>query len=390
MDFGIGFISTNIMLPILDFFHGIVPSYGFAIVALTLVIRFAVYPLSAGSIRSMRRTKIAQPVMQKRVKELQARYKDEPQKLQQAMGEVYKEYGNPIAGCFPILLQLPILWALFTTLRGSPFTNINYTVDVQILPKAQIERIQPEFYATKPQNIYIDESLHEQISATLAAGKVLAVGEQSQVKFQTPTGVSLETLAETHPQHDLQPTWSVTKGIENVEVKPDGTIVALAPGKATVQGTIPGLAADEGFLFINALGGVGATDPNGGIHWDIVIMVLFFGVSTYISQNLTGANKGQATDENAQQQQAISKITPLLFTGMFLVFPLPAGVLMYMVVANIFQTAQTFILMKEPLPENLQKLVEQQEKEQKQQQAKGQDSLPFERKRSKKKEKPSG
>ncbi|MDT9341057.1 membrane protein insertase YidC, partial [Trichodesmium erythraeum 21-75] len=55
MDFGIGFISNNIMLPILDFFYGIVPSYGLAIVALTLVIRASLYPLNAGSIRNMRK-----------------------------------------------------------------------------------------------------------------------------------------------------------------------------------------------------------------------------------------------------------------------------------------------------------------------------------------------
>jgi YidC/Oxa1 family membrane protein insertase len=52
MDFGVGFISTNIMLPILDFFFRIVHSYGFAIIALTLVVRFAVFPLSAGQIRA--------------------------------------------------------------------------------------------------------------------------------------------------------------------------------------------------------------------------------------------------------------------------------------------------------------------------------------------------
>ena len=61
MDFGIGFISTNIMLPILDFFYGIVPSYGFAIIALTLVIRLGLYPLSAGQIRNMRKMRITQP-----------------------------------------------------------------------------------------------------------------------------------------------------------------------------------------------------------------------------------------------------------------------------------------------------------------------------------------
>ena len=85
MDFGIGFISNNIMLPIIDFFYGIVPSYGLAIVALTLVIRFALYPLGAGSIRNMRKTKISQPLMQKRVKEIQQKFKDDPTKQQQAI-----------------------------------------------------------------------------------------------------------------------------------------------------------------------------------------------------------------------------------------------------------------------------------------------------------------
>ena len=55
MDFGVGFLSNNVMLPILDFFYGIVSSYGLAIIFLTLVIRFALYPLNAGSIRNMRK-----------------------------------------------------------------------------------------------------------------------------------------------------------------------------------------------------------------------------------------------------------------------------------------------------------------------------------------------
>ena len=134
MDFGIGFLSNNIMLPILDFFYGVVPSYGLAIVALTLVIRFALYPLNAGSIRNMRRMKVAQPVMQKRVKEIQERYKDDPPKLQEEMSKVYKEFGNPLAGCFPVLLQMPILFALFATLRGSPFADVAYPVNLQIFP----------------------------------------------------------------------------------------------------------------------------------------------------------------------------------------------------------------------------------------------------------------
>lgn len=388
MDFGIGFLSNNVMLPILDFFYGIVPSYGFAIIALTLVIRFAVYPLSAKSIRSMRRTKITQPLMQKRVKEIQERYKTDPAKQQEAMAEVYKEFGNPLSGCLPILLQMPILFALFATLRGTPFSNINYTANVQILPSEKMEMVQPQPFAVKTQNVYFDSGIHYPIALSLPGGNKLGVGEKFEFALQSPEGKSYGAIAAEYPDNNLTPTFEIIKGQERLQMNEDGSFVALAPGDATVQVTIPGIAADNGFLFIEALGRVGVNGED-GIHWDILAMVLFFGVSLYINQTISGGapqtdTKG-GNDQQAQAQQTVNKITPLIFSGMFLFFPLPAGVLMYMTIANAFQTAQTFILTKEPLPENLQKLVDEQEKS-----AKGRDDLPFERKSSKRKEKTSG
>ena len=380
MDFGVGFISTNIMLPILDFFYGIVHSYGFGIIALTLVVRLALYPLSAGQIRNMRKMRITQPLMKERQAEIQRRYKDDPKKQQEEMGKIMQEFGNPLAGCFPLLLQMPILFALFATLRGSPFSDINYTVDVQILPKEQIELVQPQLFATKPQNIYVNDGLHYPISALLPGGNKLAVGSQSHLEFQSAEGKSLETIVSEFGEQKIQPQWQVTKGQERLKVNPDGTIEALYPGDATIQGTIPGIASKQGFLFIKALGRIGVTSENGAINWDILGMVLFFGLSIYINQELSGQQGG-----GAEQQQTVNKITPVLFSAMFLFFPLPAGVLMYIVVANIFQTMQTVILMREPLPENLQKLVEEQTKTEK-----AKESLPFEPKRSKKKEKTSG
>jgi YidC/Oxa1 family membrane protein insertase len=151
MDFGISFLSNNVMLPILDFFYGIVPSYGLAIVALTLVIRFALFPLNAGSIRNMRRMRITQPLMKKRQEEIQKLYKDDPAKQQEEVSKLFKEFGNPLAGCFPVLLQMPILFALFATLRGSPFSDVNYPITLQILPREQMELIQPQAFVTKPQ-----------------------------------------------------------------------------------------------------------------------------------------------------------------------------------------------------------------------------------------------
>jgi YidC/Oxa1 family membrane protein insertase len=381
MDFGVGFISTNIMLPILDFFYGIVPSYGFAIIALTLVIRLGLYPLSAGQIRNMRKMRITQPLMKERQEEIKQKYEKDPAKQQEEMGKLMQEFGNPLAGCLPLLLQMPILFALFATLRGSPFSDINYTADVQILPKEQIERVVPQPFATKPQNIYISDSVHYPISALLPGGNILATGETTKVAFQTAEGKSLEQLTADYPESQIQTRFQVTKGAERLKINADGSIEAIAPGEATIQGTVPGIAANTGFLFIEKLGRIGAVGEDGKINWDILGMILFFGLSIYLNQELSGASNGGSS---AQQQQTVNKITPVLFSAMFLFFPLPAGVLMYIVVANVFQTAQTVILMREPLPENLQKLLEQQEKAQK-----VREKLPFEKSSSKKKEKTS-
>ncbi|MBD2073272.1 membrane protein insertase YidC [Phormidium sp. FACHB-592] len=359
MDFGIGFISNNIMLPILDFFYGIVPSYGLAIVSLTLVIRFALYPLSAGSIRSMRRMKVVQPVMQKRQQEIRDRYKDDPAKQQEEMGKVMKEFGNPLAGCLPLLFQMPILFALFATLRGSPFSDVPYSINLQILPKEQVEQIQPQAFATAPQNIYVSDGVHAPITAVLPGGNKLAVGEKTKVDFQTVEGKSLQSLLEEYPDTKLSPRFEVASGAERVKLNDDGTIEALQPGDVTIKSLVPGLAANKGFLFIDKLGRVGAIDPDGVIHWDIVGMIVFFGLSLYVNQLLSG--QGKSANANPQQE-TINKITPVLFSGMFFWFPLPAGVLMYMTIANVFQTAQTFILSREPLPEEIQKLVEAEEK----------------------------
>jgi YidC/Oxa1 family membrane protein insertase len=386
MDFGIGFISNNVMLPIIDFFYGIVPSYGLAIVALTIVIRFALYPLGAGSIRNMRKTKISQPLMQKRVKEIQQKFKDDPAKQQQAMSDVYKEFGNPLAGCLPVVLQMPVLFALFATLRGSPFSNVDYNVNLQVVPAGETAQIQTQIFTSEPHNIYFTTNIHTPVIADIPTGSILGVGQKAKIEFKGLEGKPFGELAAQYPESKLTPDWTVMKGIENVKVTTDGQIEAIAAGEVTLKGTIPGIAANTGFLFIDALGHVGAIDPDGKIHWDIIGMIVFFGLSLYVSQNLQGGSAANsATDDPAaQQQQAVNKFTPIIFSGMFLFFPLPAGVLMYMAIGNVFQTAQTYFVNREPLPPELQKLVEQQELA-KAKESGDREQIPFEKSKSKKK-----
>jgi YidC/Oxa1 family membrane protein insertase len=403
MDFGVGFLSNNVMLPILDFFYGIVPSYGLAIVALTLVVRFALYPLSAGQIRNMRKMKVAQPIMQKRQKEIQERYKNDPTKMQEEQAKLIQEFGNPLAGCLPLVVQMPILFALFATLRGSPFSDINYNVDLQVVPKEPIEQVAAAPVVpviTKPQNIYVADGVHFPVLAMVPEGNKLSVGSATTIDFQSASGKPFSGLLKEYSNPGLQPHWQVTKGQDRVKVDETGKVTALQPGDATIQGTIPGIASKTGFLFIKALGDVGVIDPDvpvgdGGfninaVRWDVLFLVLGFGISLYVNQLLSGQSGGGggADDSPAQQsQQAVNKFLPVIFSGMFLFIPLPSGVLLYMLIANIFQTLQSFILSREPLPENLQKIIDEEAKRTKKSSGSSSDvsALPFEPNRPKKK-----
>ena len=351
----IGYISDNLLLPILDFFYGLVPSYGLAIIALTVVIRLALFPLSAGSIRNARRMRIAQPVMQQRQAEIRSKYGSNPSKQQEEMGKLMKEFGSPLAGCLPLLVQMPILFALFATLRGSPFADVPYNINLKVLPADQVAAIETKPFNSASHSIFFTEQDHVPLVASLPGGNRIGVGETTKVQLASKTGESLDAIEKRiNPSFDLTPQWSVTKGDEVVSVGADGSIQAIAAGDATVELKIPGLAARSGFLFIRALGQVGFM-TEGTVNWDIAILVGGFGLTLFLSQILSG----WGMPANPQQATA-NRITPVMITGMFLFFPLPAGVLLYMVIANIFQAAQTFLLIREPLPDNLQTILDQQ------------------------------
>jgi len=351
----IGFISEKLLIPILDFFYGLVPSYGLAIIALTVVIRIVLFPLSAGSIRSARRMKIAQPVMQKRQAEIKSKFAGNAKKQQEELGKLMNEFGSPLAGCLPLIVQMPVLFALFATLRGSPFADVPYNINLKILPQDQIAAIEPKPFTSPRHSIFINEKTHFPVVASIPNGTKLGLQDSLKINLQTTTGNNYsEILSKYDEGSKFVPSWSVTKGSENVKISEDGIVTPLKTGDATIEAKIPGLAAKSGFLFIKALGQVGFY-VDGSINWDIAILVGAFGLTLLLSQFLSG----QGMPANPQQSTA-NKITPVMITGMFLFFPLPAGVLLYMVVANIFQALQTFLLNKEALPDNLQKILDEQ------------------------------
>lgn len=351
----IGYISDNLLLPILDFFYGLVPNYGLAIIFLTVVIRLALFPLSAGSIRNARRMRIAQPVMKQRQEEIRARYANDTKRQQEELGKIMKEFGNPLAGCLPLLVQMPILFALFATLRGSPFADVAYTVPVKVMSSEEIVQEEVKPFTSASHSIFLSETDHVPVVATLHQGNHLSVGDTTTLKLETRDGESLATVQE-HTDHAaaILPSWQVTRGADVVRVDESGEITAMGLGSATVEGKVPGVASQTGFLFIKALGHVGFY-VDGQVNWDIAILVVGFGATLFVSQILSGWGMPKNP-----QQDTTNRVLPFMMTGMFLFFPLPAGVLLYMVVANLLQALQTFLMTREALPDNLQVLLEKQ------------------------------
>lgn len=112
------------LLRLLNWFYGFIPNYGIAIILLTVVVRVVMFPLTLKSMKSMKKMQQLAPEME----ELRERYKEDPQELNKKTMEMYRERGiNPLGGCFPILLQMPIFIALYRMLwnayelRGAPF-----------------------------------------------------------------------------------------------------------------------------------------------------------------------------------------------------------------------------------------------------------------------------
>ncbi|MEI6640069.1 MAG: membrane protein insertase YidC, partial [Chlorobium sp.] len=120
MDFGWDWLTRPfaeyIILPVFNWMNGFISNYGLIIIIFAFLIKLVTYPLSIASTKSMKKMSALQPVL----KELQEKYKDNPAKLQSELGRIYKEAGvNPIGGCLPVVLQMPLLFAMFYVFRSS-------------------------------------------------------------------------------------------------------------------------------------------------------------------------------------------------------------------------------------------------------------------------------
>jgi YidC/Oxa1 family membrane protein insertase len=124
IDWGFLFFLTRPIFLLIEFFYGILGNFGLAILALTLTVRLIMFPLANKSYESMSKMRTLAPKME----EIKKKHPDEPQKQQQELMALYqKEKINPLAGCLPLLLQIPVFYAVYKMLsvtiemRHQPF-----------------------------------------------------------------------------------------------------------------------------------------------------------------------------------------------------------------------------------------------------------------------------
>jgi YidC/Oxa1 family membrane protein insertase len=259
----------NLIAKPLEFFYGIYPNYAVAISLLTLSIMILLLPLTLKGTRSM----LAMQKLQPELKKIQNKYKDDRQKLNEEMMAFYKENNiNPVSGCLPLLLQMPVFIILYRTL-------------FQLLNRA------PYGY-------------------DMGAAAVRAT---TNVDGGGGAGI-WERFGFFQPQH-ISHTSQLYLDLSNTRVMEAwGMNLAESAQKALREG-------------------VGHAIP-------YVLLVLVVTATSYYQQKQV-SGRNTATQINPQQQM-LMRIMPLFFA--FISFTLPAGIVVYFLVSNLFRVGQQALI----------------------------------------------
>jgi len=277
---GLGWVLAEI--------YEVIPNFGLTIIVLTILIRIVLLPLGIKQVRSMQHMQMIQP----KVKQIQQKYKQNRQRQQEEIMKLYKEFGvNPFSGCWPVLLQFPILIAMYSVLRF-PQHPIHVPVD-SALYTAVIQQIPP---------ITIEEGMTpEEVRAQVPT-------EPGPVTGTSFLGMNLLCQAGL--------PWQPAPESLGDQVTVDGEGVTLS---------YPVDCAS------NALERV----PY------YAVALAMFATTFYQQRQMQKASPPGAA---SQQQQALLKIMPIVF-GVFGIF-FPAGLVVYWTTSNAWQIGQQYYMLR--------------------------------------------
>src|SRR5205814_10243945 len=150
LDLGVFKIVSQFLLNFLNWLHGFIGSYGWSILALTAIIKIVLWPLQNKANLSMRRMSLLNP----KIQELRDKYKDDPTRMNQEVMKLYKDYGiNPVGGCLPMMIQIPIFFGLFKVLGQAVELRNSHFLWAHDLSQPDIVATRPSLGYSIPINI---------------------------------------------------------------------------------------------------------------------------------------------------------------------------------------------------------------------------------------------
>ncbi|MFM7469596.1 MAG: membrane protein insertase YidC [Vampirovibrionales bacterium] len=339
-------VFDQALLFVIDGFKTLTGSYALAIIGITILIRVILWPLNNQQTRSMKQMQALQPKLQ----ELKEKYPNDPLKMQQEMMQLYKEFKfNPLGGCLPMLLQLPLLLALYGVLSSPDFTaragdeqflfikHLSHTLQTQGGENADGKFAISDSESFRP---------GKEVTLTLKEGNkvvVKAVKNPQKPLLQRPNPVlpgDKVTLALRLTDLGLSEDYvDRIKSAKVPVISSRGHELEMLTFTPTVKYAMLQTTA--------------ATDAgHNKVNTDVLILIAIYGALTLIYQRQMKSQTPQPSgnDMAAKQAQLMSNLLPLMFLVMMVLIPIPAGVLLYLIVTMVMMSLQTYMLSKEPEP----------------------------------------
>lgn len=208
IDYGFLWFLAELLFELLDWLHSVLQNWGLAIILLTVIVKLVLFPLSAASYRSMAKMREVAPELRK----LQERYSDDRQKLGQEMMALYqKEKVNPLGGCLPMLVQMPVFLALYWVLYES--------VELRLAPFAgwinDLSSMDPFFVLPLAMGVtmYVQQSLNPPMPDPIQARMMKMMPPVFTIMFAFfPAGLVLYWFVNN--LLSIAQQWYVTKQVE--------------------------------------------------------------------------------------------------------------------------------------------------------------------------------
>ncbi len=332
---------VGLTIKLLKLLAAYVGSYGMAIVALTLIMRAAIWPLNVSQQRNMRTMQMLQP----KLKAIQDRYKSNPQVMQQKLMEFYKEHKfNPMGGCLPLLIQMPIFILLYTALMSPQFISLAGNSKFLF-----VNRLDTTLRASA--GISNDGKMGTSKYDVFIPGKTARVYLGDEV---------LENVKITKPKNALEVQGDIVPG-EKLDLKMSLDHLDLKFSqldkitKAEINVTDINTKENENVTFDRAdsllVASIPTVEIQKAFHWDVLALIVIFALTMFLSQKLIMATNNKNMKDMDPTQQAIQKsmgtFMPIMIIATFIMIPIPAGVFIYLIVSNVVQVLQTVIVNKQ-------------------------------------------